>query len=275
MTDSTLAPETRSRRALLGAAAGAAAAVAATAMAPAAALAADPNDVVLNQDNASTALTSITQGTADTAAFKAKGKGNGEGVVGTTDATLLAGVVGYAGDPADSIYVQQSFDLNAGVYGYAAQNDASSGVMAEGPTALYAFGDWGVWADGYGVGVFASAYNNGTGVHAHTGTVPAPAAVSNVALRGTVSNAASQVGLQAYGRVQFPNRSGRVTFATGAASKAITVNGVSASNIAIAVLNANKTGVYVRAVVPATNKITIYLSKAAPSGTIVAWMVLG
>ena len=70
-----LAP--RSRRALLAAAAGAAAAAAATIVVPATALAADPNDVVKDTDNATTAVTSISQGTTDTDAFQANGLGAG------------------------------------------------------------------------------------------------------------------------------------------------------------------------------------------------------
>ena len=73
----------------------------------------------------------------------------------------------------------------------------------------------------------------------------------------------------------FPNRSGRLTFSAGQSSKAVTVSGVTASNYAFAVLNASRAGVYVRAVVPATNKITIYLNKAVTATTSVAWQVLG
>ena len=58
MADETAAP--RSRRALLTAAAGAAGALAASTVLPLTAAAADPNDVVMGQDNATTATTSVT-----------------------------------------------------------------------------------------------------------------------------------------------------------------------------------------------------------------------
>ena len=77
MSDPVLESAPRSRRALLAAAAGVAAAAAATVVAPAAALAADPDDVAKSQDNATTAVTSITQSTADTDAFQAHGLGTG------------------------------------------------------------------------------------------------------------------------------------------------------------------------------------------------------
>ena len=52
--------DTRSRRAILTAAAGAAGALAAGALIPAGVAAADPNDVVMGQNNPTTAPTSVT-----------------------------------------------------------------------------------------------------------------------------------------------------------------------------------------------------------------------
>jgi hypothetical protein len=265
----------RSRRALLAAAAGAAAAAAATIVVPATALAADPNDVVKDTDNATTAVTSISQGTTDTDAFQANGLGAGSGVIGTTDATTNAGVVGLAGDATGSVYVGQPFDIDAGVYGFAAQTGLSAGVFADGPTGVYGFGDYGVYADGQTVGVFASAQPSGTAVHAHAGsTLNVPPPLSNVALLGTVVSK-SQAGIYARGRAVFPDRSGKTTIAKGKSSKAVSVGNMTAGNYAFAVLNTNRSGVYVRAVVPASGKITIYLNKAAPASTSVAWFVLG
>ena len=169
MSDPVLDSAPRSRRALLAAAAGVAAAAAATVVAPAATLATDPDDVVKSQDNATTAVTSITQSTADTDAFLANGLGKGAGVIGTTDATTNAGVVGLAGDASQSIYVTQPFDVDAGVYGYAFQTGLSSGIFAEGPVGVYGFGDYAAYADGGTVGLFASAVLGGTAVQAHAG----------------------------------------------------------------------------------------------------------
>lgn len=274
MSDPVLESVPRSRRALLAAAAGVAAAAAATVVAPAAALATDPDDVVKSQDNATTAVTSITQSTADTDAFQAHGLGTGTGVVGTTEGTTNAGVVGLAGDTSLSVYATQLFDIDAGLYGYANQTGLSSGILAEGPVGVYGYGDFAVYADGGTVGVFASAAPSGTAVHAHAGAGQPPAPLTNVALLGTVTSR-NQVGIYARGRAVLPDRSGRTTIAKGKASKTVSVANMTSGNYAYAVLNTSRSGVYVRAVVPGSGKITIYLNKAVPASTSVAWLVLG
>ena len=67
---------------------------------------------MLNADNPATALTTITQGTADTGALKGIGavtgtglegvSATGIGVLGTTTSIDLAGVVGTSGDTTGS-----------------------------------------------------------------------------------------------------------------------------------------------------------------------------
>jgi hypothetical protein len=265
--------EKRSRRQMLAAAAGAAAGAAVAMAAPSAALAADPNDVVKDVDNATAALTSISQGTVDTGAFQANGNGTGFGLLATTDGTLTAGVIGLAGDAADSTYTAAA-DLDAGVYGFANQTAISSGLFGEGPTGAYLYGDWAVYADGGTVGVFASAYPSGAAVHAHAGNGAPPAPTTNVALYATVTTS-TQAGIYAKGRVIFPNRSGRIGFTAGQSAKSVTVTGMTSTNYAFATVQKSVSGLYVRAVVPASGKITIYLSKAVTSTTYVAWLVLG
>jgi len=95
-----------------------------------------------------------------------------------------------------------------------------------------------------------------------------------VALYATVTTS-TQAGIYAKGRVIFPNRSGRVSFSAGQSSKSVTVTGMTSSNYAFATVQKSVSGLYVRAVVPASGKITIYLSKAVTSATYVAWLVLG
>ena len=240
---------------------------------PSAVLAADPNDVARDLDNPTTALTSITQGTAGTGAFAANGNGDGEGVIGTTDTIHTAGVLGIAGSPVGSAYDADT-DLDTGVYGFAGIDGTSSGVFGEGPTGVYGYGDYAVYADGGTVGVFASGYPQGTGVHAHAGTGAPPAPVTNVALLGTVTST-NQAGIYAKGRVIFRIRSGRTTITAGHSSKALSVADVTSSNICFAMLNSSRSGIYVRAVVPSTGKITIYLNKAVTATTYIAWLVLG
>lgn len=279
MTDVLDQQPTRSRRALLtaaaGAAAGAAAAVAASAAAPAAVFADDPNDVVKDTDNATTAVTSITQGTTDTNAFEGHGNGLGVGIVGTTDATKNAGVIGMAGDTTTATYVTQAFDLDTGLYGFSGSaSGLGTGVYGEGTFGIWGWGDVGTRAEGETIGLLATARPSGTAVHAHAGTADIPAALADVALRGTVTSN-TQVGLRVNGRVQLVNRSGKASISAGRSSKAVSVSGMTSGNYAFAVLNGNRSGIYVRAVVPAAGKITIYLNKAVSSTTSVAWMVLG
>src|SRR5918995_7042161 len=106
MASEDLAPATRSRRALLAAAAGAAGALAASAAMPLTAAAIDPNDVVLGAANMSGGQTSINQQNPFITAFKAWSMQVGAaGLVGSTgDETNIAtnttftGVYGWAPD---------------------------------------------------------------------------------------------------------------------------------------------------------------------------------
>jgi hypothetical protein len=284
----------RTRRAVLASAVGGAAALAATQLAqPITAAAADPNDVVLNQDNPAVALTSVTQATTNTGAFRATAAGSGTGVegvspggagvLGSTPETLVAGVAGIAG-PLDASTYAAAEPLNTGVYGYANLTDTSSGVWGE------SYDGWGVYGSGlFGVGGsgavggdFEGSYvglvglglDGGAGAHVHAGggTVPTPTA--NTALLCSVGST-SQVGLEARGRIRFPNRSGKARIAAGKSSVAVTVSGVTSSNFAIATLATNRSSRYVRAVVCSTGKITIYLNSTVSATTYVSWLVLG
>jgi len=75
--------------------------------------------------------------------------------------------------------------------------------------------------------------------------------------------------------VRLIDRSGRTPVLAGKSKVSRTVSGVTASNIAVATLNADRTGNHVRAVVCSAGKITIYLAKAVSRRTYVSWIVLG
>lgn len=244
----------RSRRALLTAAAGGAAAIAASAGMPLTAVAADPNDVVKNVDNPTTAETSITQATAGFIAFKA-----------STTNPDRAGLVGSTGDETDSLEDNTSF---TGVYGFA-QADATNalgsgvwgdspdtGVVGTGSVGVLGLGGVGVWGDGSGApGVIGDS---------DTATVP------GVLARGS---SATGLALQVTGKVTF-SRSGRATILTGRSSIKITLAGVTSASRVFAVLHTNRSGRYVRAVVPTTGSFTIYLNTTVPGSTHVAWFVI-
>jgi hypothetical protein len=249
----------RSRRALLTAAAGAAGAVAASAALPLTAVAADPNDVVKEADNATAATTSITttSAAAGTVAFKAKTVNpNAAGLHGTTGTdpsvapdTAFTGVFGWSPEapfPADPQYE------GAGVWGVSPDDGVVgtgglTGVLGIGGDGVVGIGDGG---DGVvGVGDTTTA-----GVRA-------------------VGATSTSIGLAVTGKVVF-QRSGKNTIGTGRSSLTISLPGVSANSRIFAVLHSNRSGRYVRAVVPTTNAFTIYLNTTVTSATFVAWFVL-
>jgi hypothetical protein len=262
-----------------------------------------PTAVMTETANTATALTSLTNTTLDGSAFQAdvvgtgtaiKGTGSvgvgvagaattgagvlgtsasGGGVVGTTQTTDHAGVAGTAGDTTDSS-LAADIDLDTGIYGYADQTFVSSGVWGESidGVGVAATGALGMLALGFD-GTYSEA-SGGTGVHAHAGGGVVPTPPTNSALFASVGTT-SQIGLEARGRVRFPNRSGRVTIGAGKASVAVSVSGMTSSNIVFAVLNSSGSSRWVRTVIPATGKITIYLNAAVSSSSSIAWLVLG
>jgi hypothetical protein len=289
------APQTRRR--LLTAAATGVAALAAEKLARPMSAAATVVPMNVDVDNPSTALTSITQGTADTDAFKATANGTGTGISGvsTTGVAVLGqngsatepAIVGLQGDLTGSEWLG-STDLQAGVYGFCDRSGAGVGVEGESQagigvgafaitlpgTGLLAIGGLGAFIEGYD-GAYIVSDSNQTGLHVRTGTgSSAPTPPANTALYASVGSN-TQVGIEAHGRIRFPNRSGRATILSGHSSVTVSVSGMTSSNFAMAVLNSNRTGRWVRAVVCATGSITIYLNTAVTSTTYVSWLVLG
>jgi hypothetical protein len=252
--------EPRSRRALLAAAAGAAGALAASAAMPLAAAAADPNDVVKGADNPTTATTSISfNGTDGTAlAGKATGAGASYGTVGTS--TNGAGVLGWSVSPPDPSWFQREYTAYTGVFGSAPSHPDpdtwSTAVWGDSPDiGVYGTGGYGVVGYG-GVGVEGDANSlaGSVGVRAWAPTT-------------------NQVALQVTGKVKF-SRSGRQSIGTGIKTKAVTLAGVTSTSKVFAVLATSEPGRWVRAVVPAAGKFTIYLNTTLTSSAVVSWFVL-
>jgi hypothetical protein len=84
---------------------------------------------------------------------------------------------------------------------------------------------------------------------------------------------ATGVGLQVIGKVQF-SRSGRVTILAGRSSIKVNLAGTTTSSRVFAVLHSNRSGRYVRAVVPTTGSFTIYLNTTVTANTFIAWFVI-
>ena len=240
----------RSRRALLAAAAGGAAAVAATAAAPLTVSAADPNDIVKEVDNPTVAQTSITQATDAIVAFKAK-----------TTTTGAAGLVGSTGDETN-IATNTAF---TGVYGWAPE--------APFPADPQYIGS-GVWGDSDDIGVVGTGGGLGVRGDGFFGMVAAGAIGGGTGLRtwgGTGSG--TDIALDVRGKALF-SRSGRATIGAGKSTIKINLTGVTWSSLVFAVLRSNRSGRYVRAVVPTTGSFTIYLNTTVTSSTYVVWFVV-
>jgi hypothetical protein len=292
-----------SRRRLLAAAVGGAAAVATDKLLRPDVTSAVETPVNLDTDNPSAALTSITQGTVDIGAFKATANGagtglegvstTGAGVIGATGPDGLPAVVALQGDTTGSQWDSAHMPgidpvLPFGAYGFSNVSIGGIGVMGEsgsgtglfgfgydnGSAGVVAIGNIGAWIEGStGAFIVSDANLNGLQVHVGIGST-APLPPANTAIFASVSSN-TQVGLEARGRIRFPNRSGRALIGAGKSSVVVYVSGMTTSNFAIATLNSSRTGRWVRAVVCATGRIAIYLNTTVASSTYVAWLVLG
>jgi hypothetical protein len=259
MTIDSSAP--RSRRALLAAAAGSAAAVVASAALPLG-VAAAPANLLTEQDNPTVAGTSITDSGTGFAAFTANATGSAStyGLEGTSGA--VAGVVGWSVSPPTSYWptFTAADTSHTGVFGTAPSHPdpdfLASGVWGDSPDAgVIGSGGYGVYGIG-GVGVVGSA-----------NTLPGSVGVQAYA------QTTAQTALKVSGKVSF-SRSGRTNIASGSSALTINLGGVAANSRVFAVLASNRSGRYVRAVVPAVGKFTIYLNTSVTSTTVVTWFVL-
>jgi hypothetical protein len=236
----------RSRRALLTAAAGAAGAVAASAAMPLTAAAA-ATTMTTETAMTSTDETSLTMTAAVPPKFALKVRGV------TTEAAAL---VATTGDETGAATVAGT--ASTGIYGWAPTLDDpdffATGVWGDsGDVGTYGSGTVGVMGDGV-VGVVGRADLGGSGIQA-------------------INFDPTGVALQVYGKVQF-SRSGKNTIGSGRSSLRINLAGVSSASRVFAVLHSNRSGRYVRAVVPATGSFTIYLNTTVTSATYVAWFVI-
>ncbi|HSK51798.1 MAG TPA: hypothetical protein VLA44_03525 [Clostridia bacterium] len=255
----------RSRRALLAAAAGGAAALAATAAMPLTALAADGDDVVLGVANTEESTTSISNSTEGSTGFAVNATGAAAALLGTS--TGAAGVYAVSVDGTDAALIENT--SYTGVYGWSPSTPpesefAAAGVVGQSPDiGLYGDGyygsvGWGFYgAAGFGhVGLLGEALDpGGYGVHA-------------------VGDTTTNFGLRVDGRIRLTNRAGRATIGAGRSSVVVNVSGATTVSRVYAVLNSNRSGRYVRAVVPSAGKITIYLNSTVSAASTVSWLLL-
>ena len=258
MTDNASVP--RSRRALLAAAAGGAAALAASAALPLTAMATNGDPVLLGHNgvatNEATATTTITNSGPDTTAFEAAatGTGFGFGLQGSSAGGL--GILGWSiSAPPTLAPVNGAY---TGIYGWspAAPIESQIGVGVVGESD-----DWGVFGSG-SVGVY------GYGNYGVVGESQSTAAgVTALAWSPT------DLALDVVGKVRF-SRSGRTSVGAGKSTRIVNLAGVSSSSRVFALIHSNRSGRWVRAVVPTTGSFKIYLNATVSSSTYVAWFVL-
>ncbi len=265
MAIDTTAP--RSRRAILAGALGGAGALVASAIGRAAPVSAASGDnlVIGTPNDAGTGTTTLS---AD-----ADPVFHGKSVSGT-------GVYGQSG--ADT---PETDTTQVGVYGFADIDIKDAGVWGDTIQGIgvVGTGDWGLAGFGF-VGAIGSAPETGTGIHAFSGSsdlnVPAPGTALHAhagagATTGIYASASSpsQIALYVSGGFK-TSRSGRKAMSSSATSLKVTVPGATVNSWAIATLQTSVSGCYVRAAVPSTNAVTIYLSKAPGKTVYVGYLVV-
>jgi hypothetical protein len=178
---------------------------------------------------------SITNGSGLTACGNVGLIGNGS-VDGVAGTGVVYGVLGQTFTPDGT-----------GVRGH---SDANTGIGVQGDT------------NGVGSGVYGLANNTGVGVFGDTANGT-----------GVLARSTNGTALDVRGKVTF-SRSGVVTVMVGAASRKVTLAGVTGASMILA--TAQQDGaVYVRSAVPASGSFTIHLTGKAPAGGLkVAYFVL-
>lgn len=280
---------TRTRRAVLGAALGGAAAVAAQSIAPLAAKATQGDTVLAGSTVTATDVTSLENTTAAGISLEGLHSGTGTGVVGSSvDGSGLVGAstdavpstwadatsrrTGVFGTSGDSSGVTFSTD-ETGVFGHCGTSDSSNGVWGDSATGtgVYATGYWGLYGSG-AAAVVGDTGTTGVGVYGWTGTSYPTVPPRGVGVYAAAQTTA-QTALSVSGKVKF-SRSARKSMGGTATSVKVTLAGVTTASYVIATLQTSVSGVYVRAVVPASGYFTIYLSKAAGKTVVVGYMVI-
>jgi hypothetical protein len=269
VTDSATQDIVRSRRAILAAAAGGAAALAATAIGPAS-VAAVAAPMLTEQDNPATAPTGVTNSDAGEQAFYGHAAGAGNGLEGTS--VTGHGARGISTDTS----VPATNTSNAGVVGVAGaignipSNIALTGVFGySDPSPDVNFGAAGVWGDSDDVGVVGTAGDVGVLGDAGIGVLGYGEGTTGIGV--LASGDSGSRALLVNGRAEF-TRSGRTTISAGHSTRAVTLAGCTTSTLVFAVLSTNRSGRYVRAVVPAAGKFTIYLNTTVSATTSVTWI---
>lgn len=284
-TDTTTRRSTR--RAVLGAALGGAAAVAAASVArPLGVKAADNGNAIIGAVNQGNNLTTFENLDPAETSLMGTHSGNGSGVAGMS--VSGAGVIGRStesvpanmSDTATAVWGASGDISNVatntsetGIYGFADSSGAAAGVWGDSLQGIGVIGtgDWGVYGTG-STGVVGDVGTGGVGVYGYagSGTIPVPSTGVGVYARAGTT---SQTALQVVGKVKF-SRSGRTSIGSSSQTKTISMTGVTTSSYIIATMQTSVSGVYVRAVVPASGSFKIVLSKSPGKTVVVGYLVI-
>jgi hypothetical protein len=223
-------------------------------------------------DNPTAAPTGVSNSTAGSNALFGHATDDGTGVGGTSGFGI--GSLGTSADTSDP----ETNTRNAGVVGVAgdfthiATNVGLTGVYGySDPSTIDGFVGTGVWGDCDDFGVFGSGAIGveGVGVDGVIGFTTVSGGAGVVAAADP--DVASARALLVDGKAEF-SRSGRATIKAGSAKKTVTLARCSANTLVLAVLANNRSGRWIRAVVPASGQFTIYLNNSVSSSTQVTWI---
>lgn len=172
---------------------------------------------------------------------------------------VQTGVQGNADQDAGSIGVYGASTPGTGVVG---ESDEGSGVFGAGFSGVYGLGSYGVIGD----------TGDGTGVYGWTGADSPPAGPTQTAVYAAAET--GRTALSVDGVAKF-SRSGSTTLSSGS-SKTVTGVALTASSLVFAVLQTNRSGVWVRAIVPnvAGSSFVVYLNTSVSASTKLAWFVV-
>jgi len=188
---------------------------------------------------------------------------NNYGVMATSGGEGKAGALGTS-SAADGSGIE---GRNSASHTYGHLGGAESGVYGTSPVA--------------GAPAVAGEHPDPTGV-AVSGTNTALGSTGALGSRGTAlwgraPHDLDHFGIFVTGRAIFPTAQGLLTIAKGSRSVSAERPALTGDTLVLATLQQNRAGVYIQAAVadPAAGTVTIYLNKAVPAATKVAYLVLG
>jgi hypothetical protein len=167
-----------------------------------------------------------------------------------TVSTHRSGVFGVAGSPGtegDVGGIAANTD-QTGVYGFSDMTPYAAGVWGDSwqGSGVVGTGDYGVYAAGDSVGVYAA-------------TTGSPSAYA----------------LYTSGRIRFDGRSGHASITTGRLYKDVPIAGMTAGSDVIVTLRTYRAGFIVAAAVPSAGKFRLYLNKRATRTFYFSYLVIG